>query len=389
MPETWTVVFVVLACAAFACAVCLVVARRQRAQALSEIDSVEGLLGPKAKEMFPRGATLQYQGYVGHFMATYFKVPEAKDRQGKALANYTVYDIKLRGLGNHFDGKQAQPWDRQSRLAQHNFGDGKSAQLLRSAIRAENAQLMGGKSRGAVRYIAGEINTLSKFFSLIRAQGCGTKEANRPTFFCFVLLNNGLWRFGPATQYTLSKGLLKHAVLSDAASDVTFAGEFHFDQQTTSLVVDNFSETYNVDRNDLPKFAALLEANLPGITVDTVEKDDIQLAAKREGSAAQQQMASRNPSFNKSEHSDAHGYKPPATDAAGLRASNQALSKFNNRTEEVETDEARLLRELDEATQKPPTPPPPHPNMVAIAEKDDQTRLLAELEEQMELDDST
>ena len=186
-------------------------------------------------------------------------------------------------------GGHTQPWSRTYHNAIKIYGPGSAPKAIRAAIYAEHSALY--RRTGVARSTSGALKSVQEFKSLIGNGLCGGEMI----FFTYVLMENGEMRFSHTGVGALRDNLSKHAVHSNAAESVAYAGEFHFDHAKDILVLDNSSGTFAPDKEYLPNLVELFERNLPGMQVKALDWQDPELElAIRQSPSRRKEVATRN-----------------------------------------------------------------------------------------------
>eukprot|EP01006_Ploeotia_vitrea_P010060 TRINITY_DN25702_c0_g1_i1.p1 TRINITY_DN25702_c0_g1~~TRINITY_DN25702_c0_g1_i1.p1 ORF type:complete len:435 (-),score=17.29 TRINITY_DN25702_c0_g1_i1:148-1419(-) len=195
---------------------------------------------------------------------------------------YRVYSISLAKVNEIF-GSVYQNWNTNYKQAQKIFAKDDTATMRPTLVDWMVSYLY--KSPEWYRPTkADEMPTIGRdnidnvrdFFELLNF---GFREG-KPRFFTYVMSDTTL-NFSE-TSKGIRDFLSKHAVHSQRNEQVRYSGEFHIEPLDPlaaehRVVFDNNSGTYAPDPALLPKVAAVMEANLPGLQVEALARDDPKL----------------------------------------------------------------------------------------------------------------
>uniref|UniRef100_A0A7S4LI88 Uncharacterized protein n=1 Tax=Eutreptiella gymnastica TaxID=73025 RepID=A0A7S4LI88_9EUGL len=186
---------------------------------------------------------------------------------------WKVYTVDLIDVGTVMKERK-QGWNQQYAAAARIFNDDLSGQALRATIHMQYKQMF-VTSPGTKR---GVLASGREFLQLMH---CGVVRG-KPRMFTYVIMEDRMTftETGRAMKDVLSK----HALLSNAAREVRYSGEFHVQPLGGTggehrLVIDNNSGTYAPEKADLPLLKELLLHNFPGLNVEVYDREDPALKA--------------------------------------------------------------------------------------------------------------
>ena len=254
--EVWLILVIVGSALLVSFVTCYWIAYRQRREKTQSMRhlSHQRLLDGEMICLLPD--ELPYTIFHNHFMGSWLQLV---DGYGK-LNSFNVYSVHLNHIDSAFRGKR-QEWSKTYKAAIQIYGPGNAAKALRTAIRSEHSALY--RKTGIERTTTGLLRSTSDFLDLIEN---GVSRGER-MFFTYVLTEEGDWRFSHTGVGKLRDNLSKHAVHSNAAESVVYAGEFHYDLVREELVVDNSSGTFAPAETDLASMVKVLQDNFPGLRV--------------------------------------------------------------------------------------------------------------------------
>lgn len=203
----------------------------------------------------------------------------------RALSEHPTWKVDLRPqtVTNSFAGAPLCGWNRDYAAAQKIFS-GPLARVVQQALVAQHSYLYGGtlkEVRKGLAQTTGELVSGDDFVSVVNG---GVRNGKARMFTYVIMPQRG---HHPARLYFAETGAKffqdmnsKHAMHSNAAKEVLYAGEFHFrkgvapHEPAVRLVVDNNSGTYAPDKGLLPNVRTLLERNFEGLCVETLDFKD-------------------------------------------------------------------------------------------------------------------
>jgi len=188
---------------------------------------------------------------------------------------YRTYKAQLDPLmlEDLFEG-ELQQWNQRYANAQKIFGDGCQAAMARQMIRQQNNWAYGGAVQDSLTFAPRSCRNTTTGEELLELINYGKLANDETTFFTYVLLEDGSWRFSHTGSTFLRDYVSKHAMHSNVSPFVVYAGEFHVRQEDNgsyTVVVDNNSGTYAPDNAQLPAMAEALRQAFPGLQVTTLE----------------------------------------------------------------------------------------------------------------------
>lgn len=221
---------------------------------------------------------------------------------------YSTWKIFIKGVGMFF-GDIVQGWNRDYAAAQRIFGPGPESLAVRSAIKSGHAMLYARSTCNGFGVIDTKRDVMNLFEGSLRGHPAPLQPANpddqqggappkppqriKPAVYTYVVaVQDSSLRFSETGAAFLVDFASKHALHSNCAEAVRYSGEFHprpvggwqnfsddipDDLIEWELVVDNNSGTYSPNKDDLVRVQMVLEYNLPGITVRTLDREDPEL----------------------------------------------------------------------------------------------------------------
>lgn len=172
---------------------------------------------------------------------------------------YPVWKVYLCDIPYYFDNVK-QHWNEKYDKAQAIFKN----RTIRSGITQQHAFIY--KHHNVEDN--GELESAADFFSKLNYG----KRQDQMRYFTYVIMETD-WRFSETGANFLMDMVSKHAMHSGAAEEVFYAGEFCIveEKEGYKLVIDNNSGTYAPHPDGLAKLQQLLQANFPGMKVETVD----------------------------------------------------------------------------------------------------------------------
>lgn len=224
---------------------------------------------------------------------------------------YSTWKIFIKGVGMFF-GDIVQGWNREYAAAQRIFGPGPESMAVRSAIKSGHAMLYARSTCNGFGVIETKQDVFNLFEGSLRGHHpppppplAGADEQLpgqvspkapqriKPAVYTYVVaVQDSSFRFSETGAAFLVDFASKHALHSNCAEAVRYSGEFHprpvggwqnfcdditDNQVEWELIVDNNSGTYSPNKDDLIRVQMVLEYNLPGITVRTLDREDPEL----------------------------------------------------------------------------------------------------------------
>lgn len=179
----------------------------------------------------------------------------------KTHHRYHAYEVEFPQYQSFF-GSELKKWCEQYEKAKKIFAPNLEGKLARELIHSVHRHVYGSRP---------EILTLDTGEKLIAFLENVPGLENSKKHFTYVLLPKGIFRFSRTDESFLLDAYSKHAVHTDAAEEVVYAGEFYVQtlEDKKVLVIDNNSGTYRPHRRGLENLKALLEKNFPGLPVVT------------------------------------------------------------------------------------------------------------------------
>ena len=264
---------------------------------------------------------------------------------------YGTWKMYLRGVPLFF-GKDHQHWNRNYRAAQTIF-QGPTSLAVRSVIQAGHRILYArtGHDRFGIIESGGDI---VKLFKGGRSSRPGIQNSQqfadrlKPAVYTYIISSeDDSLRFSETGAAFFVDFASKHALHSNCAQTVRYAGEFHprpkcgwqnftDDQQDKDveweMVMDNNSGTYSPDPKMLPKLKELLEYNFPGFTFVVLEHGDPKL---EESSKACREYAVNNRGVKEDE-------LQPHTNPGEATLSHQAKQAMTEKAEDPSVPESEV-----------------------------------------------
>lgn len=213
---------------------------------------------------------------------------------------YSTWKVYLKGVSLIFRDKH-QGWNRDYKAAQSIF-QGHRSLAVRSGIQAGHRLLYARTARDGF----GIIESGADIAALLRggrSSRPGLRNAPqfvdrmKPAVYTYIISSeDDSLRFSETGAAFFVDFASKHALHSNCAETVRYAGEFHprpkggwqnFTDDTQDedvqweMVVDNNSGTYSPDPMLLPRLKELLEYNFPGFIFVVLSYEDPRLAASR------------------------------------------------------------------------------------------------------------
>eukprot|EP00668_Euglena_longa_P012105 GGOE01014532.1.p1 GENE.GGOE01014532.1~~GGOE01014532.1.p1 ORF type:complete len:674 (-),score=173.10 GGOE01014532.1:294-2315(-) len=196
------------------------------------------------------------------------------------MGRWRTYRVYLAGVCKAF-GSAWNRWNPSYAAAQQIFGPNVMGKSVRGLIHAEYSSLF-------TEQVGCTSGRLQSGQDLLKLLNYG-KRHGVPHLYSYVILADRL-HFSETGQSMLKGVLSKHALLANAQREVRYSGEFHIQPFTVSsdpsvshrLVIDNDSGTYAPVAELLPVVKGLLEANFPGLEVETLDREDPRLVKFKE-----------------------------------------------------------------------------------------------------------
>ncbi|KAF9239077.1 hypothetical protein BU15DRAFT_47014 [Melanogaster broomeanus] len=217
---------------------------------------------------------------------------------------YSTWKVYIKGVPRIFGG-EVQGWNRTYKAAQSIF-QGPTSIAVRSAIQAGHRMLYARTVTNGF----GVITTSEHVFCLLHG---GTHRSSldgtvsfahriKPAVYTYIIsTDDETFRFSETGAAFFVDFASKHALHSNCAESVRYAGEFHprpeggwenftdnrgDNEVEWELVIDNNSGTYSPSPALLPKLKEIMEFNFPGYKVVALNHDDPELNASREACRA-------------------------------------------------------------------------------------------------------
>lgn len=210
----------------------------------------------------------QFEPSWAHQAKIYVHIPELVLNHGHT---YKTVNLQLSGASDYFRHGQRlliQEWNRNYSHAQDIFAETHRGSAKRAFIHLEHRKLYHTNSFTKIE----EVSTGQDLLALIDS----VKNHGR---FTYVLMEDGSFRFSSTKSHGPIDLLSKHAIHSDCAESVLYAGEFCITENqdgTKILLINNNSGTY-APRNDqlqLQRLRRLLTDYFPHLKVVTQEFHD-------------------------------------------------------------------------------------------------------------------
>jgi len=219
---------------------------------------------------------IRYEAHQSH-MAGF--LANVKDPFNKL--SYPVYKVYLPDIGIVFKHKK-QHWNVEYDKAKMIFGRGAEALMLRQSIHSQYFTLY--KPNPDSKY--GTLESGKEFLKLFNY----TKREGVPRVFTYVIIDDAI-HFSETGAAFFIDFLSKHALHSNVAEKVYFAGEFYVksEEDKHTLFIDNDSGTYTPPKTHLPQLKEMFTRIFPDLDVKALDRSDPEL---KEG---KQQTLDMNP----------------------------------------------------------------------------------------------
>jgi hypothetical protein len=194
---------------------------------------------------------------------------------------YKTVEVKLGGVELFFTDEDTgniiqQPWNQDYPNARAIFANSLAGELIRNSIHTQHQKLyekgiFGAKLIGPLATKKLVVDSGDKFIGLVEMA-----QVDKPiNIFTYVITLDGIMRFSRSSHKSFFIDLLsKHAVHSDRAVAVLYAGEFYlYDYNNRKvLVINNGSGTYGpkTNNNELDRLKSLLTYNFKDLDVVSV-----------------------------------------------------------------------------------------------------------------------
>jgi hypothetical protein len=189
---------------------------------------------------------------------------------------YSTWKIRLRRISVYFPSYERQYWNKHYRVAQTIFGNSIRSMAKQNSFKLAHKILYG---RTIKRSEFGRLKNADDLWKLILFDN--KRERIRSCFYTYIIDDN-TWRFSETGEGYFADYASKHALHSNCAEYVRYAGQFHarpkygWDRcnDDWELVFDNWSGTYAPSLNLLKNLKELLEFNFPGLNVVVYDYKD-------------------------------------------------------------------------------------------------------------------
>ncbi len=201
---------------------------------------------------------------------------------------YSTWKIYLKRIDLYFDPNDKQKYNSSYQGAKSIF-EGPMSQAIQSAIKQAHRVLYARQTTNKF----GLLNSSEDFWNLLLDPNT---DNIKPCVYTYIIEDRS-WRFSETGASFFVDFASKHALHSNCAKTVVYAGEFHprpiagwnqYDPNERQswnqweLVIDNGSGTYAPDLTLLEKLKDLLVFNFPGLNVVTYDYKDRQLKSSIE-----------------------------------------------------------------------------------------------------------
>jgi len=196
---------------------------------------------------------------------------------------YSTWEIYLKRIDIYFDANKKQKWNSSYKAAKSIF-EGPTAHAIQTVIKQAHRVLYAKHTTNEF----GVLNSSKDFWQLLI--DINTNNI-KPCVYTYIIEDH-TWRFSETGASFFVDFASKHALHSNCAQTVYYAGEFHprpmggWDQYDPNeihewnqweLVIDNGSGTYAPNLKLLNKLKDLLIFNFPNLNVETYDFNDPQL----------------------------------------------------------------------------------------------------------------
>eukprot|EP00026_Physarum_polycephalum_P010857 Phypoly_transcript_11039.p1 GENE.Phypoly_transcript_11039~~Phypoly_transcript_11039.p1 ORF type:complete len:382 (+),score=54.51 Phypoly_transcript_11039:46-1146(+) len=204
----------------------------------------------------PGQAETHYCSFAGKL------VNHKNDDSNRSYASYKLY---LPYILNVFDVPVG--WNQNYENAKTIFVPGVKSAAIQQVIRSQHARLYVHDNTT----VYGTLRTGKDFLELFnngRRQGI-------PRYYTYVILETAMY-FSETGASFFTDFMSKHAMHSNAAEQVCFAGEFHVQQKDGNyvLVIDNNSGTYAPPKERVIKLVEFFKFNFPDLAVEAYDRED-------------------------------------------------------------------------------------------------------------------
>jgi hypothetical protein len=201
---------------------------------------------------------------------------------------YSTWKIYLKRIDLYFDPNDKQKYNSSYQGAKSIF-EGPMSQAIQSAIKQAHRVLYARQTTNKF----GLLNSSEDFWNLLLDPNT---DNIKPCVYTYIIEDRS-WRFSETGASFFVDFASKHALHSNCAKTVVYAGEFHprpiagwnqYDPNERQswnqweLVIDNGSGTYAPDLTLLEKLKDLLVFNFPGLNVVTYDYKDRELKSSIE-----------------------------------------------------------------------------------------------------------
>jgi hypothetical protein len=201
---------------------------------------------------------------------------------------YSTWEIHLKRINIYFDQNKRQKWNSSYQAAKSIF-EGPMAHAIQSIIKQAHRVLYAKHTTNEF----GSLNSSEEFWNLLLNVNTNTIK---PCVYTYIIEDH-TWRFSETGASFFLDFASKHALHSNCAQAVCYAGEFHprpiggwneydpneiLDWDQWELVIDNGSGTYAPDLTLLDQLKELLMFNFPQLNVVIYDFNDPQLKSSIE-----------------------------------------------------------------------------------------------------------
>lgn len=201
-----------------------------------------------------------------HFSAFAGKIVNHKTDD--EIRSYATYKVVMPYISTVFDTLVG--WNKEYDNAKAIFAQGVKSMAVQNFVKSQHARLYVHDSTT----IYSTVKSGKEFLELF---GFGTRK-KIPRYYTYVILPGGMY-FSETGASFFTDFMSKHAMHSNAAEQVCFAGEFHVQQREGKyiFIVDNNSGTYAPPKEKVSKLADFFTYNFPDLDVEAYDRDDPKL----------------------------------------------------------------------------------------------------------------
>lgn len=198
-----------------------------------------------------------------HFSAVAGKIVNHKNDDSNR--SYASYKVVLPYIGNVFE--QLVLWNQNYDSAKSIFASGPKSTAIQQVIRTQHARLYVHDNTT----IYGTLSSGKEFLEMFN----NGRRQNIPRYYTYVIVPNGMY-FSETGASFFTDFMSKHAMHSNAAQEVCFAGEFHIQQRDGKyiMIIDNNSGTYAPPKERVEKLLQFFTFNFPDLAVEAYDRED-------------------------------------------------------------------------------------------------------------------